>query len=233
MSDKKFNVGDKVRYIGAKHDIHPQWFPIVGTIGTVLQDVDEVDCYIQWSKGSTSENDCWYCDKNNIELVENVDMTNEEIWEMLESKMRKNGLKKKMGALYCGNTLTNGYWVYTLDDVHNAIALAYKVGYLRAMKGRPFKFGEKKAKKQGGHWEPVDPNNLPKEGTKVRYSRECKEYSDYKVPIIVLGDLGRVNITPEKWFGVRLDNPRSTFSWVCFDDSGIASCLDMWEEDDE
>lgn len=71
------------------------------------------------------------------------DMTNEEIWEMLENKMRKNGLKKKMGALYCNNILTNGYWVYTPDDVHNAIALAYKVGYLRAIKGRPFKFGDK------------------------------------------------------------------------------------------
>lgn len=104
------------------------------------------------------------------------DMTNEEIWEMLENKMRKNGLKKKMGALYCGNNLTNGYWVYTLDEVHNAIALAYKVGYLRSQKGRPFKIGEKK--KKGGHWEPVDLNNLPKEGTKVKYSRECENYAD-------------------------------------------------------
>ena len=106
MSNKKFNVGDKVKYIGTKHDIYPQWFPIVGTIGTVLQDVGEVDCYIQWSKGSTSENDCWYCDKQNIELVKNTDMTNEEIWKMLESKMRKNGLKP------CGSRLlfTGGHF---------------------------------------------------------------------------------------------------------------------------
>ena len=161
----KFNVGDKVKYIGTEHDISPQWFPIVGTTGTVVEDVDEVDYYIQWPKGSTSREDRWYCNKNDIELVENVDMTNEEIWKMLESKMRKNGLRKKMGALYCDNTLTNGYWVYTLDDVHNAIAIAYRSGYERAMKGRPFKFGEKK--KQGGHWEPVDVKEIPKAGYKI------------------------------------------------------------------
>ena len=93
------------------------------------------------------------------------DMTNEEIWEMLESKMVKNGLKKKMGALYCDNNLTNGYWVYTPNDVHNAIALAYKVGYLRSQKGRPFKIGEKK--KKGGYWEPVDIKDVLKGECKI------------------------------------------------------------------
>ena len=96
-----------------------------------------------------------------------IEMTNEEIWEMLEPKMVKNGLKKKMGALYCGNTLTNGYWVYTLGDAHNAIALAYKVGYLRSQKGRPFRIGEKKEKKKGGHWEPVDIKDVLKGEYKI------------------------------------------------------------------
>ena len=161
-----------------------------------------------------------------------VDMTNEEIWEMLRPKMEKNSLADcyDEDIIYLVSQFMRKPKFYYEADVHNAIALAYLSGYLRAMKGRPFKFGEKK---KGGHWEPVDPNNLPKEGTKVRYSRECKEYSDCKVPIIVLGDLGKVNITPEKWFGVRLDNPRSSFSWVSFDDSGIANYLDMWVEDDE
>ena len=152
------------------------------------------------------------------------DMTNEEIWKMLKPKMEKNGLKKKMGSLYIGKNLVDGFWVYSLDDVHNAIAIAYRSGYERAMKGRPFKIGEKKRK--GGHWEPVDPNNLPKEGTKVRYSREYKEYNT----LVILGDLGKVDITPEGWFGIRLDNPRSFYSWLSF--HGIANCLDMWVEDE-
>lgn len=75
----KFNVGDKVRYIGTEHDIYPQWYPIVGTLGTVLKNANRIECYIQWEKGSTSNEDCWYCSKHEIELVKNVDMTNEEI----------------------------------------------------------------------------------------------------------------------------------------------------------
>ena len=159
-------------------------------------------------------------------------MTNEEIWKMLKPKMEKNGLNKKMGGLYIGKSLVDGFCVYSLDDVHNAIALAYKVGYLRAMKGRPFKFGEKKAKKQGGYCESVDRDNLPKEGTKVRYSRECSVYSK---DIVKIGDTGVVvwegMFTP-MWFGIRPDSPRSYLTWIDFG-NGAESCLDMWVEDDE
>lgn len=228
MSDKKFKVGDKVRYIGKDHKEMPEFYPEIGTVGTLVKESEDTDWYIQWTKGSTSGKDCWYCDENDIELVENVDMTNEEIWEMLESKMRKNGLKPCGSRLLFTNGISN---VYAWEDVHNAIALAYKVGYLRAIKGRSFKIGEKK--KKGGHWEPVDPNNLPKEGTRVRYSRECKEYKAYKNTLVMLGDFGEVDITPEGWFGIRLDNPRSSYSWLSFGNDGIANCLDMWVEDDE
>ena len=152
-------------------------------------------------------------------------MTNEEIWEMLKPKMEKNGLKKKMGALYCDNKLTNGYWVYTPDDVHNAIALAYKVGYLRSQKGRPFKISEKK--KKGGHWEPVDPNNLPKEGTKVRYSRKNIDWSNSTY--IEIGDTGIVQFWGS-YFGFNLDVPKG-LDWICI--LTQVDCLDMWVEDDE
>ena len=231
----KFKTGDKVKYIGKDHREMPEFYPEIGTIGTVVKESGDTDWYIQWPKGSTSREDCWYCDENDIELVVDENMTNEEIWEMLESKMRKNGLKKKMGALYCGNNLTNGYWVYTLNDAHNAIATAYRSGYLRAMKGRPFKFGEKKEKKKGGHWEPVNPNNLPKEGTKVRYSRECEVYGD---GIIRVGDTGVVrwdDVFGLKIFGIELDEPRVVyFNWFGFDNNKHeVTCLDMWVEDDE
>lgn len=89
-------------------------------------------------------------------------MTNEEIWKMLESKMRKNGLRPCGSRLLLTNGIAN---VYAWEDVHNAIALAYKVGYLRSQKGRPFKIGEKK--KRGGHWEPVDIEQVLKGDCKV------------------------------------------------------------------
>ena len=153
------------------------------------------------------------------------DMTNEEIWEMLKPKMEKNGIDVN------GNYYNTWCRVYSWKTIQKAIAIAYRSGYERAMKGRPFKFGEKK--KKSGHWEPVDPNNLPKEGTKVRYSRQCDAYSNCKNSIIAIGDLGKIDIVEDGWFGIAPDNPRSSFMWLSFHDDGIASCLDMWVEDDE
>lgn len=142
----KFNIGDKVRYIGKDHKEIPEFYPKIGTVGTVVKEGGATDWYIQWPKRSTSGEDCWYCDENDIELVGNVDMTNEEIWKMLRTKFNKNNLE--------GNYVRIDRYGYIKEDVYNAIALAYRSGYERAMKGRPFKIGEKK--KKGGHWEPVN-----------------------------------------------------------------------------
>ena len=225
----KFNVGNKVRYIGTEHDINSQWYPSIGTIGTVVENVDEINCYIQWTKGSTSKEDRWYCNKNDIELVEDTDMTNEEIWKMLESKMHKNGLKPCGSHLLFTGNISN---VYALEDVHNAIALAYKVGYLRSQKGRPFKIGEKK--KKGGHWVPVDPNNLPKEGTKVRYSREIDKDNDIpfnKWSGMKIGD-ETVVMYAGPLFGVKDIYDKYPYSkYMCCND--YPNRFDMWVEDDE
>ena len=242
----KFNVGDKIKYIGPKHDINPQWFPIVGTIGTIVQDVDEVDCYIQWPKGSTSKEDCWYCNKNDIELVENENMTNEEIWEMLRPKIEKHNILVEPGVLYQGedklNQLLNpniieGKYVTDVYDAtvaRYAIALAYKVGYLRAMKGRPFKFGEKtEEKKKGGHWKPVNPENLPKEGTMVKLK---KEYCNHYGGVVESGEIGIVfhdasYVTQVLGYGINFGKYKTVF--LPLDRNIIANCLDMWVEDDE
>lgn len=216
----KFNVGDKVRYIGKDHDDMPKFYPPVGTIGTVIKQLNEYDVvYVQWEKGSTSKEDCWYCNNNDIELVKNEDMTNEEIWEMLRPKMEKNGLEIA-GYL---QDYTGEVGCYDEDDVHNAIALAYCSGYIRAIKGRPFKIGEKK--KKGGHWEPVDPNNLPKYGTKVKYSRYNGMYKEN------FGREGEFVAYGRLENGMTFSTPESCFNWMCFDK--IEDCLDMWVEDDE
>lgn len=236
MSDKKFNVGDKVKYIGEGHESNPEWYPLTGTIG-YIKSMAETNVWVKWPDGSTSMNDYWCCSLNDIErVVEGTtnDMTNEEIWKMLEPKMKKNGLKTKVSithipAAWRGESLPETCKTYYEDDVHNAIAIAYRSGYERAMKGRPFKFGEKK--KKGGHWEAVDPKNLPKEGTKVRYSRECEHYVSAP-EMITLGDIGefgysRILNLP----GIRFDDDRY-WDWVSFSNNAL-ECLDMWVEDDE
>ena len=220
MSDKKFKVGDKVRYIGKDHKEMPEFYPEIGTVGTVVKESGDTDWYIQWPKGSTSREDCWYCYKNDIELVKDEDMTNEEIWKMLRPKFNKNNLE--------GNYVRIDRYGYIKEDVYNAIALAYRSGYERALKGRPFKIGEKK--KKGGHWEPVDPNNLPKEGTRVRYSRESISYKN-EPEFIKLGEIGKFKLGKYTELpGIEFDDGRF-WDWVCF--SNEIDCLDMWVEDDE
>ena len=215
MGNKKFKVGDKVKYINTDHAEHPDFYPLYGTIGEIKEDCGNNYC-VQWPKGSTSDDDCWYCDENDIELVKDVDMTNEEIWKMLKPKMEKNSLTTK--NVHAG--LFGPIYTYNEKDVHNAIALAYRSGYERAMKGRPFKIGEKK--KKGGHWEPVDPNNLPKEGTRVRYNKNKKLFG--------LRD-GTTGIVSNNKFGfnIRLDNRNLEFLGHAKD----AVAFDMWVEDNE
>ena len=77
-------------------------------------------------------------------------MTNEEIWDFLKNKMMKNGLISKANLIHVSakNNEVKNIKIYLEGDVHNAIALAYKVGYLRSQKGYPFKIGKKK---KGGH----------------------------------------------------------------------------------
>ena len=221
-------IGKKVRFVGkSDSEFCEEFAPDYDTVGTII-DVCGGDMEVEWPKGSVVNDGGFWYTKNELELVE--EMTNEEIWEMLKPKMEKNGLKTvasiihtSTGENYSECSVTH---VYEEDDVHNAIAIAYRSGYERAMKGRPFKIGEKK--KKGGHWVPVDPNNLPKEGTKVRYSRECKDYVDSD-EFICINDTGVVKLEGY-WFGVTLDNPHE-YKWICFDD--VEDCLDMWVEDDE
>ena len=93
--------------------------------------------------------------------MQNKAITNYEIWKMIEKKMEKNGFT----PLTHEEKLITSRPLYLYDDVINMVSLAYRSGYERAMKGRPFKIGEKK--KKGGHWEPVDIEQVTKGGYKV------------------------------------------------------------------
>lgn len=229
---KAIKIGDKVRFVDRKaHEQTPEYYPSVGTIGTVVKDErNPKNWKIQWPKGATSGDDRWYCGEESIELfdgkIEKDEMTNEEIWEMLKPKMDKNG--------FVGFNLWDGNTVYSEFDVINAVAIAYRSGYERCTKGRPFKFGEnraKKEKKQSGHWEPVDPNNLPKEGAKVRYARHIDDEESFSGWTgIQIGEETFVSRNHgEFWVkdihNVNLGHPLCSHSHP--------ERFDMWVEDDE
>lgn len=205
----KFNVGDKVRFLGTNSK-YSSFYPSVGIIGVVNM-VGKNSCRCEWPEEHPEQNGAgnytWWVRNTEIELVEKEkEMTNEEVWKMLQPKLLKN-------------------YIFP-NNVSEAVGMAYRVGYLRATKGRPFKFGEKK---KGGHWERVDPNNLPKERTRVRYARECEDYKGHD-DWIQLNDTGVIKMEGTL-FGMDLDTPKGWMKWFCFDDD--EDCLDMWMEDDE
>ena len=186
MSDIRLSkdmIGNKVRCIYKADCYHPE----IGTIGTIV-DYDKRDedasYKVRWPKGTTSGNDRWWASNKCIELVEDdltneqeiSEMTNEEIWEMLKPKMEKNNVLSELGVLCQGEdklnklldtSIIDGKYVtdvYPAKAVQYAIAITYRSGYERAMKGRPFKIGEKK---KGGHWEPVDIKDVLKGEHKI------------------------------------------------------------------
>nr|DAD70801.1 MAG TPA: protease adaptor [Siphoviridae sp. ctKcB20] len=66
-------------------------------------------------------------------------MSDDEIYNMLEPKMKNSNVWDHGYRVVAYN---DGYHLVREDnDVINAIALAYRSGYLRAKKGRPFKIG--------------------------------------------------------------------------------------------
>ena len=66
-----------------------------------------------------------------------IDMSDDEIYDMLKLKLDKADVLK-YGYYYRDHT------VFNADETIKAIALAYRSGYLRAKKGRPFKIGGEK-----------------------------------------------------------------------------------------
>lgn len=72
-----------------------------------------------------------------VALQEMPDLSDDEIYNMLKPKLN-NADVLKYGYYYHDHTMFNA------DETIRAIALAYRSGYLRAKKGRPFKIGGEK-----------------------------------------------------------------------------------------
>ena len=114
----KFKVGDKVALNNSPNVL----------FGQVEGDVCEVfgGYYIKME-----ENYYAIMPEDELVLYNEPTLSDDEIFNMLKPKMKKGG-----AYIYCG-------YYYELNST-KAIALAYRSGYLRAKKGRPFKIGGEK-----------------------------------------------------------------------------------------
>lgn len=63
-------IGDKVKAISkTERNTHPDWYPNPGTVGTVTNTGYSRLVEVQWPEGSTSEDDLWWVDKDDLEVV--------------------------------------------------------------------------------------------------------------------------------------------------------------------
>ena len=112
----KFKVGDKVAPRGKPYLL----------FGQVL-----CEAFEGWYNIKTRDGDWGIMPEDDIVLYDETALSDDEIYNMLKPKMKNSGAY-----------IDRGYY-YELDS-KKAIALAYRSGYLRAKKGRPFKIGGEK-----------------------------------------------------------------------------------------
>ena len=128
MKITECKVGMKVRFIDENsHKREPEFYPAIGTIGRI-KSVEKHTIKVEWPERTTSENGIWYCFPGWVEPInESYDnITNNEIYQMLKPKLKKNEIIKE-----------------SRYNVVEAVALAYRCGYIRGQKGRPFKYNDK------------------------------------------------------------------------------------------
>lgn len=147
----KFKVGDKVVFTNAKkHETISQFYPVVGTVGTVktidehpigekglLVDWGNAEGVDVWEDGTKS----WWCAEDDVKPFCEVEpeYTDDEVWKMLKPKM------KQFVPVHIENLD-----MYS-PAVKKMVVAAYRSGYGRATKGRSFiiksKVDEKSSKK--------------------------------------------------------------------------------------
>ena len=125
----KFKVGDKVALNNSPNVL----------LGQVEGDLCEVfgGYYIKME-----ENYYAIMPEDELVLYNEPTLSDDEIYDMLKPKMENSNV---WNHWYRAVAYDDGYHLVRDDnDVIKAIALAYRSGYLRAKKGRPFKIGGEK-----------------------------------------------------------------------------------------
>ena len=122
----KFKVGDKVAYV-TKPDEE------IGEVNCVVEDRYGCHIFVAFNEKKVYETQLagYNYDEDKLIKIDEYALSDNEIYDMLKPKMKNSGAY-----------IDRGYY-YELDST-KAIALAYRSGYLRDKKGRPFKIGGEK-----------------------------------------------------------------------------------------
>ena len=124
-------------------------------------------------------------------------LSDQEIFDMLLPKFEKHDLDPSK-----------------IEDVVRAIAIAYRSGYGRGEKGRPFKIGG-----SAGRWVDIKPDENVSDGTRVRYKGGCPEdQQDGYFPAPMSEGIKDNGGWPKSNFWVNWDESLGTnFLHTCYD----------------
>lgn len=190
---RKFKVGDKVII----KDPASMLLCFNGEKGEVTYvESDTYDGFLVYEiaiKNSDGSNCSFWVEEDWIVLDpeytknQNPEMTDDEIYNMLKPKMEKIGIDSN-GTITAvtmndyGTTFINH--CMPIEDVKRIVATAYRSGYGRGQKGRPFVIGKKK---QSGRWIPCEHGEKLAPGTKLRRNSMKFGDGDYAIQKIPVG----------------------------------------------
>lgn len=138
----KFKVGDKVAY-ATKPDEE------IGEVNCVVEDRYGCHVFVAFNEKKVYETQLagYNYDEDKLVKIDEYALSDDEIFNMLKPKMDNsvfNGCIKFNLPVIMGFDGMEKVRCYRENEVIKAIALAYRSGYLRAKKGRPFKIGGEK-----------------------------------------------------------------------------------------
>ena len=133
----KFKVGDKVAYVTNPDEE-------IGEVNCVVEDRYGCHIFVAFNKKKVYETQLagYNYDEDKLVKIDEYALSDDEIYDMLKPKMKNSNI---CNHGYRAVAYDDGYHLVREDnDVIKSIALAYRSGYLRAKKGRPFKIGGEK-----------------------------------------------------------------------------------------
>ncbi len=141
----KFKVGDKVAYV-TKPDEE------IGEVNCVVEDRYGCHIFVAFNEKKVYEMQLagYNYEENKLVKIDEYALSDNEIYKMLQPKLANMCMRVEYHKLLptvfeLEFESQKDYDPYIPEsDVIKAIALAYRSGYLRAKKGRPFKIGGEK-----------------------------------------------------------------------------------------
>ena len=133
----KFKVGDKVAYVANPDEE-------IGEVNCIVEDRYGCHVFVAFNKKKVYETQLagYNYDEDKLIKIDEYALSDYEIYDMLKPKMKNSNV---WNHGYRAVAYDDGYHLVREDnDVIKAIALAYRFGYFRAKKGRPFKIGGEK-----------------------------------------------------------------------------------------